>query len=340
MPQIACVHCTQTLDSDSAQRKGSMVICPSCSGQMYMPHVQERKAVTQQAGSTPQQHAAPRRTAPPIGARNSSKASRVSSGGVGITFLILGIILFGGGGLTIAGYFVYKSSIDRISAKEERQRAAQSAEVKLKALAEKAVPQGPREYTEPTRKDLETIKNAVVAFLEATQENEEDYNDDLANAGLRRLLTADRVAKDTDFDESRKMLVDIRAVIDRYRSESMVPLELMIEELSAATFESVPKEEFIERVRVGLVPMQKEMERLWDLELGIFQQYEQAIKHLEATRGKWKLEGESLTFTDVKDAERYKQFFNEVDKRTQKQVDMVQKYAQYEQWVNVWLKDE
>ncbi|HSI61891.1 MAG TPA: hypothetical protein VLE43_02195, partial [Candidatus Saccharimonadia bacterium] len=95
---------------------------------------------------------------------------------------------------------------------------------------------------------------------------------------------------------------------------------------------------FLKRVSAARAPYEVEASKRWDLKFRIIDQYEQAIKHLETTRGTWKLEGDSLAFSNVKDAERYKQYFNEVDKHAQKHADMLQALFQQSGLNKDWLE--
>jgi hypothetical protein len=322
---------------DNPSRKGQMLICPSCNGQMYVPQVLEKKSAFLAAAAASQ---APteRRKAPPIKARPASKQGFISSTGVAITLIILGIVVIGGGGLGIAGYLVYKSSRERIDAQNERKVADEAAKVLREKEEEKAGDIGPSALSNarPTSADLSAIRSAFLSMVEASQETDEDYAADLRKAGLERLLVADRVAKDTTFRESRDMLTDIRGVVELYRVESTGHVQRFIEDLEAVKYQGLPKEEFVASIRAAIAPLETEMEKVWKHQKGIIDQYENAIRHLEATQGTWKLEGDSLKFSNVKDAEQYKQFFVEVDKHTQSQFDTFKKFLQEDQVMQLW----
>ncbi|MEZ0277484.1 MAG: hypothetical protein ACAH88_21405, partial [Roseimicrobium sp.] len=313
------------------------LICRSCNGQMYVPQVQQGRPSPYSAAASPQQPVQ-RKAAPPIKAR-SSKQSLVTSDGISVTLIILAIIVIGGGGLTFAGYLVYKASQDRLVAQEQRKAAAEAAALEKKKQQEEETATPKIGFTsEPTKKDILALRRTLIALQEAGEEADEDFREALEDAGIQRLLAAERVAKDTDFRESHKIIAEVRDVIDVYRKESRIPMDQWVGDVDAIKFEGIEKEEFMKRVRALRLTFDAEMDKIWDLQTRIVDQYAQAIKHLETTRGSWKLEGDSLAFNEVKDAERYKQFFSEVDKHSQKQFDMLQKYVQQAELTKGWLE--
>ncbi len=308
---------------DNPTRKGSTLICPSCGGNMYVPQVQQKMAATAPTAASATQPSGPRKAAPPIRPR-TSKQSSVSSTGVGVTLVILAIVVIGGGGLSFAGYLVYKASRIRIDAQEQRKAEFMAADLEAQRLEKEKALTSPSLAIrrEPTSQDLATLQRIYTALVEGDASTSQDYKEDMARAGLNRLLTAVRIAKDANFEESRKIITDLRQVMDTHQNESTYPFMQFVKQLEESEFQGISKEALVNEAHSRIPVVEEYVKQYWALERKIIDQYELAINHLEATRGTWKIEGESLVFEQPKDAERYKVFFAEVDKHTQSKLKL------------------
>ncbi|QIF03603.1 hypothetical protein [Roseimicrobium sp. ORNL1] len=337
MSQVLCVHCQHPIE-DGAPRRGNLVTCPSCKGQVYVPQVQyvatfeekqaaARAAAQQKAGS---------RTYKPSGKR----ASAVNANGIGVTFIMLAILIIGGAGLAVGGYFVFKAIKGHQDARVEMATSMYDFEKQKQPLianphppgsgtaAGVATPNSRPLGNNPTREDLEKLAKVFQALEETAARLDKDYLKELEKTGINKLLAADRIATDTDFSQSRKIIAAAREVMARHREIAEMEDAAFLQDLAKLKLEGVPTDVMVGRIRAITEASQPEVDKVRSMDSVIAAQYEEAIDLLEATRGGWKLEGESVVFNDIKHAERYKTFFVEVDKCEQLKVDLKNKIEQ------------
>lgn len=316
-----------------------MVTCPSCKGQVYVPQVQhvttyEERQAARTASASRQKTGS--KTYKPSGKRGGA----VHSNGVGITFIVLAILLAGGLGFSIAGYFVYKAIKGHHDARVQIATSMYDFERAKEPLT--APPPQNGVGTEAggatlisgasgdrlTRGDLEQLQKAFQGYVETTDRIEKDYKNELLHTGLNRLLVADRITNDQEFKESRQIISAAREVISKHRKIAGEEDEAFLRRLEGLRLVGVPTKVMVERIRGVLNAVQPHVDKYWGMDMSIASHYEEAINHLESTRGAWKLEGEALVFTQTKDAERYKNFFDEVDKCAQTQLELGHKISE------------
>jgi hypothetical protein len=336
MSQVLCVHCQHPIE-DGAPRRGNLVTCPSCKGQVYVPQVQhvttfqERQAAARAASNS--------KNGPSTYKSAGKRASAVNSNGLSVAFILLAILIVGGSGLGVGGYFVYKAIRGHEDARVEMATSVYDFEKQKQPLI--APPPQPSAGTaagvtplnnspsgdKPTREDLEKLQKAFQGYVETFNRLEQDYKKELLNTGLNRLLVADRITNDQEFKESRQIIIAAREVINKHRKIAGEEDEAFLRRLDDLRLVGVPTKVMVERIRGVLGAVQPHVDKYWGMDISIAGHYEQAINHLESTRGAWKLEGEALVFNENKDAERYKTFFDEVDKCAQMQLELGHKIS-------------
>jgi hypothetical protein len=310
------------------------VTCSSCKGQVYVPQVQHvatfaEKQAAARAAANAQQKGGPR-TYKSSGKRGSA----VNSNGLSVTLIVLAILIVGCAGFGVGGYFVYKAFKVQLDAKVQMATSVYDFE-KLRPPLTAPSPQpgagtasGASPLSQgisgdkPTREDLEKLQKVFQGYVETTDRLERDYKKELLNTGLNRLLVADRIANDQEFKESRQIILAAREVIHKHRKIAGEEDEAFLRDIEGLRLVGVPTKVMAERIREVLGAVQPHVDKYWGMDITIAGHYEQAINHLESTHGTWKLEGEALVFNQTKDAERYKTFFDEVDKCAQVKLEV------------------
>jgi hypothetical protein len=315
MPEILCSHCQQPIEA-AAPRRGNMITCTSCKGEVYVPQVQhvptreERKAAATQASNR-------KKAYPP-----SKRPSSISTEGIGITLIVLCMFLVGGAVVAGGGYLVYSSNKKLEDGKANRRKLAESEALAKKTEEEEEDKARMLEMPfEPSGQDMRAMRKANDALVAASTRAEELYNAELKIAGFHRLLTPDRLAADKDFSQSHKIIHDIREAFNKHRTTERALLDQFVKDLDAIGYESFPKDIFMARIRASRASVQTQQDEIWSLKASVIDRYEQAMNHLQKTQGKWTLEGAHIAFNDVKDAEQYGKFFDEVDALTKKAAD-------------------
>jgi hypothetical protein len=289
----------------------------------------EEKRVAAAAGGVSQ---ATKRGATPAG-----KKASLNANGMSTTMIILTVLVVGGVGFAVGGHFVYRAIKGHMDKRAQLATTEYSfsavpeppkPNTNLQAAPGDAAKQGlfsMDDAARPTRTDVEKLQKSFQAMMEISMRLESDYQEDLTDVGLNRLLVAQRIASDTDFKESRQIIGAARQVIDKHRKIAAVEEEAFLKDLGKLQLEGIATELMVMRIRGIFQASQPNVDRLRSIDSTIAGHYEQAINHLESTRGTWKLEGESVVFSKDKDAERYKMFFDEVDKCAQMQADLAQR---------------
>lgn len=335
MSQLTCVHCQQPIAVD-APRRGNMVTCPSCKGQVYMPQVQRTPTAEERRATAAASPGSPKKNK--RGYVPSGKKGMISANGMGITMIILCMLVVGGVGFGVGGHFVYRAIKDHVDKRKQLAQTQYNFEGSSTATTASAAPQGNsandaskqglfsmEDAGKPTRTDLEKLQRSFQAMVEISLRLDSDYKEDLTDVGLNRLLVADRIAADTDFKQSRQIIVAARQVIEKHKQIAKDEEEAFLRDLGKLKLEGIAAEVMVMRIRGVFQAAQPNADLVRGIDSAIASHYEQAINHLEETRGTWKLEGESVVFSRNKDAERYKMFFDEVDKCVQLQMSLSQR---------------
>jgi hypothetical protein len=340
MSQVLCVHCQHPIE-DGAPRRGNMVTCPSCKGQVYVPQVQhvityeERQAAARAASSSQKKGGA--RTFKPSGKRGGA----VNANGLGITFIVLAILLFGGAGFSVGVYFVYKAIKGHSDARAQMAAAVYDFEKVPEPLTAPPSQPGAADTAagmtvinnntsgdKPTRSDLEKLVKVFQGWQETAERLDKDYVKELDKTGINTIMAADRIAADKDFSQSRKIITAARDVIARHLEIAETEDDAFLQDLAKLKLEGLPTEVMVGRIRSIAEAAQPEVDKVRSMDSVITTHYEQAINLLEATRGGWKLEGESVVFYETKHAELYKTFFDEMDKCNQMKEHLKNKIGQ------------
>ncbi|QIF03604.1 hypothetical protein [Roseimicrobium sp. ORNL1] len=312
MPEILCSHCQQPIDA-AAPRRGNMITCTSCKGEVYVPQVQHALTREEKAAARGQSNNGKR------GYQPSKKASRISTEGIGITLIVLCMFLVGGSIVVGGGYLVYYLNKQREEAQVNRlKQEEEEALAKKKAEEEEAKARLLEMALDPTEQDIRSMRKANETLSLASREAEEQYNVEVKAAGFHRLLTPDRLAADKDFSQSHKIVRDVREAFNKHRTTERALLEQFVKDLEAIEYESIPKDIFMARIRASRASVYTQQDEIWNLKSDVIERYAQAIGHLEKTQGKWVLEGTDLAFNDAKDAEQYRKFFDEMELLTKK----------------------
>lgn len=310
-----------------------MITCAACKGQVYMPQVlhvpsyEERRAAAAAAAAPPK-----------TGSRTpvtSRKKPAVQGNGMSVAMIILCVLIFGGTGFAVGGYFVFRAIKGHMDKRAELAQTDYAFQQASTAPAPPSVPmttpaaagshQGIFSMEDAgrlTRSDLEKLQKSFQAVIEISLRLDSEYKEELTDVGLNRLLVAERIAADKDFKQSRQIIEAARRVIDKHRKIAQEEDEAFLRDLAKLELEGMATEMMVMRIRTIMQAAQPNIDKVRSIDTAIAGHYEQAINHLEATRGTWKLEGESVVFSKDKDAERYKAFFDEVDKCAQMQVDL------------------
>lgn len=301
---------------------------------MQVPTAEEKRAATAAA-------AAAQRNTGKRGYKPPGKKGMISTSGIGITMIILCVLVIGGAGFAVGGYFVFKAIKGHMDKRNELTTTQYTFEKESPPPAEIAKPKSEVAWGggstsaagvyslddagKPTRSDLEKLQKSFQAMMEISMRLEEDYKEDLTEVGLNRLLLAERIAADKDFKQSRQIIGAARQVIEKHKKIAQEEDEAFLKDLGKLSLEGIATEMMVMRIRGIMHASQPNLDKLRGIDTTIAGHYEQAINHLEATQGTWKLEGESVVFSKDTDAERYKTFFDEVDKCVQMQADLAQK---------------
>ena len=161
--------------------------------------------------------------------------------------------------------------------------------------------------------------NAHFADVTAMQK---DYSDALDESGIHTLLDADRVAKDTEFKESRTILADARKVVDDFSRRSKQMIEALPEKFDRKSFSSANRASMRRGMEKELDVPRKIDAEIWGLEMASVNHMEELIDHLQEKRKLWQAQDGSFLFERDEDVEKYNGIMEEVTACVTKQEEI------------------
>jgi hypothetical protein len=170
--------------------------------------------------------------------------------------------------------------------------------------------------------DIERIRVVQQGLLNDMADLQKDYMAALEEAGLSRLLDAQRVLDDTAFTESYLILRKLRATVQTYRKQAVALISGGADRFAAQKFDYISQSNLRENYAKGVATTLPTLEETWALEMSIIDHFGRLIHHLQETRVNWNVENGQFAFSRTADLNMYNEIMAEVQKDSQRQADL------------------
>ena len=182
-----------------------------------------------------------------------------------------------------------------------------------------------------TGNDFERVRGVIQSYLNDQLTLQNDYIAALDKAGLNELLVPDRVWRDSDFSESRRILIDVREVIQQYRDKSEFNISSFSDKVDQANFTPAIKASLANGFEKGLSKTIPLLREIWDLEAAVADCMEEMLEHLRGTRGRWAVSEGQFVFERQSDIDKYNEILGRLQGHAQRQLDIKQRCMQSSQ---------
>jgi hypothetical protein len=172
--------------------------------------------------------------------------------------------------------------------------------------------------------DAERAREVLNGFLNDLASLQNQYLQDLNQAGLQGLMDPTRLRSDTTFEETRRILKDSRQVAEGVRQKGLDLMDTFPERLEGKGFSEKIKREILQGYGQGKSESVANYKQMWDLELSSLDLMQAACDHLWKTRDAWTSEGGQLAFDNDPDLEKFNGYMKKIEENTARQSTMSQ----------------
>jgi hypothetical protein len=198
-----------------------------------------------------------------------------------------------------------------------------------KIIAESTGPDGLPKETEfrfekknsPTN-DMEKVREWMRSFFNEMITLQNEYLAALDKDGVNTLLDANRVAKDTNFRDSKAIINRARKTVQKFRAKAKSILADLPNQLKNYSLNDDINKEILSGYRESAGRSLPSLEEMWDLEIKVIDHMDDLIKHLETTRDHWYPEEGMFLFERDGDLEKFNAIMAKITACVEKQVEI------------------
>jgi cell division protein FtsL len=167
--------------------------------------------------------------------------------------------------------------------------------------------------------DIEKVHEVIRSVMQDTAVIQREYERELAEGGLDDLLNAHRIDADGGLAQSSATLLKLRQTTESYRKRSNATMESIPDKIRSYTFEHTTIETLLDGLQAGLRSGLSKNDRIWNLELEVFDHLESALRFIESSRTRWQAEGEVFIFELDADLSRFNSILEEINRCAEEQ---------------------
>lgn len=163
---------------------------------------------------------------------------------------------------------------------------------------------------------LETFTKSYMNKLLRVQDA---YLKGLGEIGWERILDPARVARPDSYPESVAIILQAKALLVKYESDFRAMRDQAPSDVEAMTISDVSKREAISSFNVGVIATEPKVKEVFDNELEVLIEIENAVEFLENSRDRWKYEDGKFAFYEEADLEKYNIMYANIQRLVQLQ---------------------
>jgi hypothetical protein len=233
--------------------------------------------------------------------------------------------------LNLVGSLITVGTSKRLAKKEEARQFASDLERDLGQFIESTQDADgiPRESnfhleTTPGRNEMERARNLIASYLNDMAALQNEYLASLDKAGLNSLLDPNRLAKDTDYKESRKIIEDSKACAIAYTKKARAAVNSMPKRVKNAPGPEREKKEFLKGYEESVKRSMPLFEEVWDLEVKSVDYFTTIIDIFEEAHGSWSTQDETFMFEQEKHSDAFNKVLSDLQAGLARQQEIQQ----------------
>ncbi len=165
----------------------------------------------------------------------------------------------------------------------------------------------------------EQLRAFIQTFYNDMASQQRDYMAELDKAGLPRLLEADRVAADKDFEESYAILYQARLVVKKHRQKTEDLIQTFPDRVKTLGFSAEIESNMRKSFDKSLLKVRPQFKESWDLEEEVVMNFRKIIHLLQASRSRWAPEDGRFMFQEQGDLDRFNSYMTAVNECAERQ---------------------
>lgn len=233
--------------------------------------------------------------------------------------------------LNLLGSLVTAGTAKRLSKKQEAQQFASDLERDLGRFIESTQDADgtPRESdfrleATPGRTEMERARNILVSYMNDMATLQNEYLASLDKAGLNRLLQPDRLAKDADYKESRKIIEDSKAVATDFTKKARATVTGMPKRIKSAPGPEREKQEFLKGYQESIDRNLPIFDEIWELEIKSVDHFSTIIDIFEDAHGTWTTQDDMFVFEHEKHSDAFNKALADLQATADRQTELQQ----------------
>jgi hypothetical protein len=175
--------------------------------------------------------------------------------------------------------------------------------------------------------EFEMVSRIIGAFAQDITRARKDYEEALEQAGIEKLLNADRMAKDANFTGTLAILMQARSAAQQSREQFETLMENFPQRLDSLELSESTKRNFLVGFQESLETSMPQMRESLNLEDKVVDLFEKVVDHLIATKGRWKPSNGMFMFYEDADLEVFNDLLQQIVECAQRQQE-IQKAAE------------
>jgi hypothetical protein len=167
--------------------------------------------------------------------------------------------------------------------------------------------------------EAEKLRAFIQSFFKDMVTLQNDYLDELNQAGLETLLSAERISKKGGVEESYEILAKVRTVVEKYKNKAHQLVSDFPKRIDDMNMDASTKASMKVGFNRGLgnaLPVFKEN---WQIETNIIDLYGELIDLVSETRSNWVVENGQFMFQKASDLDRFNAILTKVDQGVTRQ---------------------
>lgn len=260
-----------------------------------------------------------------------SNSTKKPPGGAGLALTIIGIVVLCA--VAVAAFTGYQRA--------QKKQRAEASEMIGKLQSEyrdltNAV-DGPDGLPQKIEKRIDTTSTAkgelgemdkfLRQLMAQTVAQRNEYFSELDALGWNQVLAGDRVKRDAGMQQSRQIMVAARGLVDKYEGKSKALLEGIPAAIQALAISDSTRRDMLGGFERSAAASRAQLVELWTLERQALSEIDAALQVLDASRGRWSVEGGNFMFAEQRTLDAFNQHMAGVQSITQKQTEMQKRNA-------------
>lgn len=246
----------------------------------------------------------------------------------GIVAAVVAVMIFGVSIIGAVGYAIHLRQERKAASEREMNEFVDS--VKQQADAIKEIQNGGTDTSKLDAAAKKPVGQGFVGqfqgllgkFMKEAGVSQVAFGKQIDESGLPTLLDAERLGKDADLTQSRKIIADARKITLEFHAKMRGMITKLKAEVAAMPMSAEERKGVNAGLESGLGQSMKRTERIWALDLKMYGDMDKIIALLSKKPRAWEVTDGQIMFQNEADHLEYETLLKLIDKGVQEQTDL------------------